>query len=132
HQQRGGPEREWASPADLRDFQEQTNSFEHVTAFLGWGPTLTGKGEPEDLSAAAVSHDMFTMLGVQPALGRTFNEEEDRAGAEKVVVLSDKLWKRRFASDPAIIGKSVTLSDESYTVIGVMPRGFNFPILNNT
>jgi putative ABC transport system permease protein len=71
------------------------------------------------------------MLGVQPALGRTFNEEEDRAGAEKVVVLSDLLWKRRFASDPSIIGKSVTLSDESYTVIGVMPRGFNFPILNN-
>jgi putative ABC transport system permease protein len=132
HQQRGGPEREWASPADLRDFQEQTNSFEHITAFLGWGPTLTGQGEPEDLQAAAVSHDMFTMLGVQPALGRTFNEEEDRPGAEKVVVLSDQLWKRRFASDPAIIGKSVTLSDESYTVIGVMPRGFNFPILNNT
>jgi putative ABC transport system permease protein len=132
HQQRGGPEREWASPADLRDFQEQTNSFEHITAFLGWGPTLTGQGEPEDLSAAAVSHDMFTMLGAQPALGRTFNEEEDRAGAETVVVLSDQLWKRRFASDPAIIGKSVTLSDESYTVIGVMPRGFNFPILNNT
>jgi len=131
HQQRGGPEREWASPADFRDYQEQTNSFEHITAFLGWGPTLTGQGEPEDLLGAGVSHDTFAMLGIQPALGRTFSEEEDRPGAEKVVVLSNQLWNRRFASDPAIIGKSIALSDESYTVIGVMPRGFTFPILTN-
>ncbi|HKA17152.1 MAG TPA: ABC transporter permease [Blastocatellia bacterium] len=131
HQQRGGPEREWASPADFRDYQEQTNSFEHITAFLGWGPTLTGQGEPEDLLGAAVSHDTFAMLGIQPALGRTFSEEEDRPGAEKVVVLSNQLWNRRFASDPTIVGKNIALSDESYTVIGVMPRGFTFPILTN-
>jgi putative ABC transport system permease protein len=132
HQQRGGPEREWASPADFRDYQEQTKSFDHITAFLGWGPTLTGQGEPEDLQGAAVSHHTFAMLGVQPALGRTFTQEEDRPGAEKVVVLSHQLWTRRFDSDPAIIGKSIALSDESYTVVGVMPRGFTFPILNNT
>ena len=131
HQQRGGPEREWASPADFRDYQEQTNSFEHITAFLGWGPTLTGQGEPEDLLGAAVSHDTFAMLGIQPTLGRTFSEEEDRPGAEKVVVLSNQLWNRRFASDPTIIGKNIALSDENYTVIGVMPRGFTFPVLTN-
>jgi putative ABC transport system permease protein len=131
HRQRGGPEREWASPADFRDYQEQTKSFEHITAFLGWGPTLTGQGEPEDLLGAAVSHDTFAMLGIQPVLGRTFSEEEDRPGAEKVVVLGDQLWKRRFASDPTIIGKNIALSDESYTVIGVMPPGFTFPILTN-
>jgi putative ABC transport system permease protein len=132
HQQRGGPEREWASPADFRDYQEQTKSFEHTTAFVGWGPTLTGQGEPEDLLGAAVSHDTFAMLGIQPSLGRGFTEDEDRPGAERVVVLSHQLWSRRFASDPTIIGKSVTLSDESYTVIGVMPRGFTFPILNTS
>ncbi len=132
HQQRGGAEREWAAPADFRDFRDQTQSFEHVAALLGWGPTLTGQNEPEDLQGAAVSHDTFTMLGVEPALGRSFTADEDRAGAERVVVLSHRLWQRRFAADPGIIGRSVTLGGDSFTVIGVMPRGFSFPILNNT
>jgi len=132
HQQRGGPEREWASPADLRDWREHPQSFEHVAGFLGWGPTLTGRDEPEDLQGAAVSYDTFEMLGVAPALGRNFSADEDRAGAERVVVLSHGLWQRRFGSDPAIIGKSLTLSGVSATVIGVMPRGFTFPVLNKS
>src|SRR5512143_3777639 len=132
HQQRGGPEREWAAPADFSDFRDQAQSFDHVAALLGWGPTLTGQDEPEDLQGAAVSHDTFAMLGVEPSLGRTFRPEEDRAGAERVVILSHQLWQRRFGADPSIIGKSLTLSGESYTVIGVTPRTFSFPILNNT
>lgn len=132
YQQRGGPEREWASPADFRDFRDQAQSFDHVAALLGWGPTLTGQDEPEDLQGAAVSHDTFAMLGVEPSLGRTFRPEEDRPGAERVVILSHQLWQRRFGADPSIIGKSLTLSGESYTVIGVTPRGLSFPILNNT
>ena len=132
YQQRGGPEREWAAPADFRDFRDLAQSFDHVAALLGWGPTLTGQDEPEDLQGAAVSYDTFAMLGVEPSLGRSFRPEEDRAGAERVVVLSHQLWQRRFGADPSIIGKSLTLSGESYTVIGVMPRTFSFPILNNT
>ena len=132
YQQRGGPEREWASPADFRDFRDQSQSFENVVALLGWGPTLTGQDEPEDLQGAAVSHDTFTMLGVDPLLGRGFAEDEDRVGAERVVVLSHRLWQRRFNADPEIVGRSLTLHGESFTVIGVMPRGFLFPILPDT
>ncbi|HSF23613.1 MAG TPA: ABC transporter permease, partial [Blastocatellia bacterium] len=132
YQQRGGPEREWLSPADFRDYRDQTASFEHVVALLGWGPTLTGQGEPEDLQGAAVSHDTFSMLGVAPMLGRSFSAGEDAAGAERVILLSHRLWQRRFDSDPAIIGKSLTLAGESHTVIGVMPRGLTFPILSDT
>jgi len=132
YQQRGGPEREWASPADFKDFRDQAQSFEHVTALLGWQPTLTGQDEPEDLQGAAVSHDTFAMFGVEPAFGRGFAANEDRAGAERVVVLSHRLWQRRFGADPTIVGKSLTLSGESYTVIGVMPHGFSFPILPDT
>ncbi len=131
YQQRGGPEREWASPGDFTDFRDQAQSFEHVAALGGWGPTLTGRDEPEDLQGAAVSHDTFAMLGVEPALGRAFKPDEDKPGAERVVVLSNHLWERRFDADPSIVGKSVTLSGESFTVIGVMPRGLSFPILNN-
>ena len=132
YQQRGGAEREWASPADFRDLRDQAQSFEHVAAMVGWGPTLTGQGEPVDLQGAGVSHDMFAALGVDPAMGRGFKPDEDQAGAERVVVLSHQLWQRRFGSDPSIVGRSITLSGESYTVIGVMPRSLNFPILNNT
>ncbi|HXI93360.1 MAG TPA: ABC transporter permease [Blastocatellia bacterium] len=132
YQQRGGPEREWASPADFRDFRDQTQSFEHIAALLGWGPTLTGQDEPEDLQGAAVSYDSFAMLGVEPALGRSFRADDDQPGADRVVVLSHQLWQRRFSADPSIVGRNVTLSGESYTVIGVMPRGLSFPILNNT
>ncbi len=132
YQQRGGPEREWASPADYRDFRDQAQSFEHVAALIGWGPTLTGQGDPEDLQGAGVSNDTFAMLGVEPALGRSFAPEDDKPGAGRVVVLSHQLWQRRFGADPSIIGKSLALGGESYTVIGVMPRSLSFPILNNT
>jgi putative ABC transport system permease protein len=132
YQQRGGPEREWFSPADFKDFRDQAQSLENVVALLGWGPTLTGQDEPEDLQGAAVSYDTFSMLGVEPAIGRSFAADEDRAGAERVVVLSHRLWQRRFGSDPAIIGNSLILGGESYTAIGVMPRGFNSPILPDT
>jgi putative ABC transport system permease protein len=132
HQERGGPQHEWASPADLRDWREQTQSFEHVAGLLGWGPTLTGRDEPEDLQGAAVSYDTFEMLGIAPALGRGFTADEDRPGTGLVVVLSHQLWQRQFGSDPSIIGKSLTLGGQSYTVAGVMPRGFVLPILTNT
>jgi len=132
HQQKGGPQREWCSPADLKDWREQPQSFEHVDGLLGWGPTLTGNGEPEDLQGAAVSYDTFDMLGVAPVIGRTFAANEDAPGSERVVLLGHQLWQRRFGSDPDIVGKNVTLGGANFTIVGVMPRGFSFPVLNNS
>jgi len=128
---RGGPEREWLSPADLQDWREQNQIFEHIAAMNNWGPTLTGQAEPEMLVGAAVSHNMFAALGIEPSLGRSFRPEEDKAGAERVVVLSHSLWQRRFGSDTGIVGKALTLSGDSYTVVGVMPASFKFPVIAN-
>ncbi|HWP44967.1 MAG TPA: ABC transporter permease, partial [Blastocatellia bacterium] len=115
---RGGPEREWGTLPNLDDWREQSQSFEGMAAVIGWGATYTGGSEPEQLTGAAVTHEMFSVLGVEPALGRSFRPEEDKQGAERVVVLSHGLWQRLFGGDPAIIGKAVSLSGESFTVIG--------------
>ena len=129
---RGGPEREWASPDDFYDWRDKNKVFDHVSAVTGWGSTLTGVGEPEDLIGAAVSHDTFSLLGIEPARGRSFQQEEDQPGAERVVVLSHRLWSRRFNSDPDLLGKSVTLGGEAFTVIGIMPPGFTMPLAPNS
>ena len=132
HQARGGPEREWLSPPDFEDWRNQNSVFARLAALNNWGPTLTGTAEPEPLVGAAVSHDMFALLGREPALGRSFQPEEDRPGAPNVVVLSNQLWQRRFGSDRGIVGKSISLNEENYTVVGVMPAGFKFPVIANT
>ena len=129
HRARGGPEREWASPDNFLDWRDRNTVFDSVSALAGWGPTLTGEGEPEDLIGAGVSYDMFSLLGVQPILGRSFYPDEDRPGAERVAVLSHRLWVRRFNSDREMIGKSITLSGENFTVIGVMPPAFTQPLI---
>lgn len=131
HKARGGPEREWLSPADFHDWRDQNSVFSYLSALNNWAPTLTGRDVPEPLVGATVSHDMFALLGVAPVLGRSFLPEEDQPNAPNVVVLSHELWQRRFNSDPAIVGKSVSLDQESYSVIGVMPAGFRFPVIPN-
>src|SRR5262249_33437332 len=92
---------------------------------------LTGSGDPERLAGARVSPALFPMLGVRPQLGRTFLEEEDQPGRDRVVIVSNELWRRRFASDPQIVGKSITLDSLSYEVIGVLPADFRFPKLSH-
>ena len=131
HRGRGGPEREWLSPSDFEDWRAQNHVFSQVAALNDWGPTLTGRDEPEPLVGASVTQDMFTLLGVQPSKGRSFTPEEDRAGAPNVVVLGHELWQKRFGSDEHIVGKTISLDEESYTVIGVMPAGFSFPVIGN-
>ena len=91
-----------------------------------WTPNLTGTDNPEKLWALHITPDIFPMLGVQPLLGRVFLPEEQEAGKEHEVVLSYPLWQSHFAGDPDVIGRSVTLSGETYTVVGVMPRDFKF------
>ena len=128
-QARGGPERELVSPDDFADWRDQNQVFDHLVALLGWGPTLTGQGEPEDLTGATVSYDAFATLGIEPVQGRAFQADEDQPGAARTVVLSDELWRRRFGADAEIVGKPLTLGGESYTVVGVMPPGFKFPLI---
>ena len=105
-------------------FVERSRSFEHVAAFKAWRPTVTGEGGPEQLQAQRVTASYFDVLGIPPLLGRNFIESEDRPNAGNVVILSDHLWRRRFRADPAIVGRQVTIDDTGYSVIGVMPAGF--------
>ncbi|MFP5260563.1 MAG: ABC transporter permease [Blastocatellia bacterium] len=114
------------APADFLDWKEQNQVFENIAAAQYWQPSLTGNDRPEQLWALHLTADMFTLLGVKPALGRAFLPGEDQPGDHHVVVLSHRLWQRRFGGDAAIVGQTVTLDGESYTVIGVMPEGFRF------
>jgi putative ABC transport system permease protein len=129
HRALGGPQREWTSPTGFGDWRDQTQSFEKIAAFAGWAPTLADPADPEQLLGAAVSHDMFSLLDVLPMRGREFRPEEDRRGGAAVTIISHELWQRRFSQDPNIVGKNITLSGESFTIIGVMPAGFKFPII---
>jgi putative ABC transport system permease protein len=89
--------------------------------------SLSGSGGPESVVAYRFSGNFFGILGVPARLGRTIGPEDARPGHEKVVVLADSLWRRRFASDPGVIGRAITIDGDSYTVVGVMPPGFAHP-----
>ncbi|MEK6286645.1 MAG: ABC transporter permease [Acidobacteriota bacterium] len=115
---------------NFMDWREQNSVFEYVSV-LGVGRwNLTGMGDPERVSGASVSPNFFRLMGTEPKLGRAFRDDEEKPGAGKVVVISHALWQRRFAGEPDVIGKAMTLDGESYTVIGVAPEGFQFPRAN--
>ena len=116
---------------DYVQWREQNQVFEDVGAFHGETSNLTGVGEPERLLGSAVTSNLFRLLGVRPAIGRTFLPGEEHAGRGNVVLLSHQLWERRFGSDPAMVGKAITLDGSSFTVVGVMPAGFQFPNQSN-
>ncbi|MCI0485861.1 MAG: ABC transporter permease [Blastocatellia bacterium] len=117
---------ESVAPPNFLDWSDQNQVFEHIAAFTSESFNLTGVAEPERLEGYRVSASLFPLLGVAPAMGRTFLPEEDRFGTGRVVLLSYGLWQRQFAADPQIVGKALTLNDESHTVVGVMPQGFYF------
>jgi putative ABC transport system permease protein len=112
----------------FRDWRERSRTFESLGIFdsAGRGYNLTGAGEPEQVSGVRVTASLFTVLGVQPLHGRTFSEDEELPGRDRVVVLSHGLWTRRFAADPAILGRTIQIDSRGYTVVGVMPPGFRF------
>jgi putative ABC transport system permease protein len=112
--------------------EQRNRSFSGVAAFTSDVFNLTGRGDPEQVLSARVSWKFFPVLGVSPALGRSFRAEEDKAGGDPVVMISDALWQRRFARDPAVIGKTVTLDGRDYTIIGVMAPDFRFAPLGQT
>ena len=103
--------------------------FEHLALFGSRGSsTLTGRGEPERIPTAGASAEFFSVLNVRPALGRDFREEEARPGGPNVAILSDALWRRRFQGDPAVLGTSITIDGEPYTIVGVLPTDFVWPL----
>ena len=116
-----------SSPANFLDWQKQNQVFTGIAAYNGKGFNAIGGEQPERLRGLAVSADLFSILQIQPRLGRAFSAEEDRAGRGDVIVISDTLWQRRFGGDRNVIGQTVILNDKNYTVIGVMPPGFAFP-----
>lgn len=115
-------ERLRAKAAEYEDYARQTEVFDAVAAYANHSFNVSSGSEPERVRGAYVSANLFPMLETQAATGRVFT-----AGDERVVVLSDGFWKRRFASDRNVINQSITLDGESYTVVGVMPAGFQFP-----
>src|SRR6184192_3928828 len=115
------------APANFYDWCEQTRSFDEIAAINPY-PTfvLTGRGEPVRLAGAGVSSNFFSLLGTRITVGRGFLAEEDRPGRDRVAILSDSTWRHRLGGDPDIVGAHVTLNDISYTVVGVLPRDFEF------
>src|SRR5262245_10974506 len=108
------------------DWRDQAKAFEQIAAYYFWTADLTGSGEPERLSAAFISANLFATLGVDPVLGRAFTPEEDTYGGPRAVILSEGLWRRRFGGATQLIGGAITLEGESRTVVGVMPDEFRF------
>jgi len=112
---------------NLVDWRSQSNVFTDIGAVQGRSLTLANVAEPERLEGSAITWNLFPMLGVKPALGRLIRAEEDKPGGDRVVLLSDGLWQRRFGRDPTIVGKTLMLNEIAHTVIGVMPPAFKFP-----
>jgi putative ABC transport system permease protein len=112
---------------DFNDLRAQATTFERIGAFGSAGMTLTGVDEPERLQAGLVVGDLFGALGVKPLVGRAFRADDERYGSHRVVVLGQRLWARRFASDPHVIGRVINLSGNPYVVIGVAPTGMRVP-----
>ena len=115
------------APGNYRDWSVQNSAFTAMAAFRNANYNLTAKGEPTRVTGGRVSAGFFPLLGVAPQLGRTFTAEEDQPGRDRVVVLSDSFWRRQFGGDLDVVGTSVALNNETCTVIGVMPPGFQFP-----
>lgn len=117
----------FASYSNLRDWRERGTSFETMAGVAFRSLTITDGGEPERYSGGVISWDLFPMLGIQPALGRWFREDDDRPGAPNVVLLGDDLWRNRYGADPTIVGQTIRVNDQPHTVVGVMPPRFRFP-----
>ena len=115
------------SVPDYVDLRDQSQTLSALAAFTRAGAVLNGTEEARQLYGVAITSDIFSVLGVPPARGRVYTREDDNVDA-RVVVLTDYAWKTYFNSDPEIVGKQVSLSWRSYTVLGVMPPGFQFPV----
>ena len=113
------------SPGDYADWRRQNASFSEMGTYydLADGFNLSGDGEPQRVQAGFADSGLFSMLGIRPAVGRTFLPEEDRHGSAPIVMLGHRLWQSRYGGDPGVIGRSISLDNQRYTVVGVLPPG---------
>ncbi len=121
-------ERDRVAPANFRDWKEQNRAFEELAAYRRWDANLTGVDEPERIQGYLVTPSFFRVLGMKPILGRALANDEAEPGHDQVVVVSRGFWQRRMASAPDACGKSISLGERSYTIVGVMPEDFDFPL----
>jgi putative ABC transport system permease protein len=113
----------------FQDWRSQSHSFDAMSVWNVTSLTYTGGDQPESIRSAEISANLFSLLGISPVLGRTFTQEEDQPGEDQApVVLSYEFWQSHFGGDPAVAGRSLTLDNDKYAVVGVMPAGFQFPI----
>ena len=116
-----------ANLPDFRIWQKQVHAFAAVAVAESTSADLTGQGEPEVLRGVRASANIFSVLGVRPALGRTFNPVEDDSGHGHVLILTAAFWRDRFHSDPSVVGKSITLDGVPHEIIGILPASLRFP-----
>ena len=121
-------ERDAVAPANFLDWLNQSHSFEHLAAYSGWDATLTGVDEPERVQVFRVTPSFFPLLGMKPGLGRTFSSDEAVPGHDAVVVVSHSFWQQRLGAASDAMGRKISLTGRTYTVVGVMPDDFDFPL----
>jgi predicted permease len=125
----GWTSKDVTSTADFLDYQEQSTSFEQFAYWTSWYFNLSSGGPPHRVDGGLVSWNFFQTLGVRPILGRTFLATEAQPGSSHVAILSQGLWESRFAGDPHVIGRTIRLQSDPYTVVGVLPSDFQFPLM---
>jgi putative ABC transport system permease protein len=116
------------APATYFDWKQQAHSFDQFAAYAWREINLTGDREPQKVQAFQVSANFFGMLGAKPQLGRVFLSEEEVPGKDQAIILGHALWEQRYASDPRIVGENINVDGKAYTVVGVMAKGFDFPL----
>ncbi len=121
-----GVPRAWVEPAEVADLRSETTLFEGFSILRVNSVDLVGEGDPVQIQFGVTSDNLFSLLGVDPALGRTFRPGDDQPSAEPVVVLGHGFWMRRFAGDPGVVGRRIQLGGNFQTVVGVLPKNFNF------
>jgi predicted permease len=123
-----GEDHDSVMASNYLDWKSRNNVFDGMSAYAGGSVNLTGLAEPERIRAARVSSGLFPLLGVRSEVGRVFSADEDQPGHQRVVLISNHLWKSRFGGDPEVVGRSITLNNQDYAVVGVMRAGFELPL----
>jgi putative ABC transport system permease protein len=119
--------KESVSPANFYDVRAASRTLEHLSAYVWWDANLVDRGNPERLPGFRITSGLFEALGVRPSLGRTFVRDDETYGRHHVVIIGDALWRRRFAADPSVVGRTVMVDGEPHQIVGVMPPRFAFP-----
>ena len=124
---RQGFDKDVGTYPNFEDWRRESRTFERMAAYSGANVTLTGAGNPAHIRGATVTPGFFETIGVPPSAGRVFDARDDRANNDRIAILSDGLWQRRFGGDPTVVGRTVMLNGVAHEVVGVMPRGFAHP-----